>query len=179
MFRLSQNEIHTTIEDSAGQSGSPHPPSKFSNIRLTYHLHVILVIQISSRSLLVVCYIVHLLHQLRGVFRSRLNYTFERFRIPDAMSQIVSTRTDVPRKTYRIIRVLNSALGGCGFPSSSKAGSMLNVESTQAMTMYRVLRAKRLPGQALGVTSTIICRRGRFGQMSLTSSQIRIPYLQD
>jgi len=138
-----------TIEASAGRSGSLHPPIEvleYSFNTSTYSL----VIQISSHSHSVACYIVRLLHQLCGAFGSRLDCTFERFGIPDVMSHDGQYTNRRPQETYRKIRILNSALGGCGFPSSSKAGSISNAESTQATTMYRVRMAKRLPGQALG-----------------------------
>ena len=60
-------------------------------------------------------YITRFLHQLDGACRSRLNRAFERFGIPNVTSHDLSTfrsRIDLPRKTYRTKRLLNSALGG-------------------------------------------------------------------
>jgi len=53
---------------------------------LEHSFDIVLVLQISSHSYLVACYIVRLLHQLRGAFRSRLDYTFERFGVPNVTS---------------------------------------------------------------------------------------------
>ena len=54
---------------------------------------------------------------------------------------------------------------------------MLNAESTQATTMYRVRRANRLPGQALGVMGTIIHHRGRCDQYLLPPPRSEYPLL--
>jgi len=67
-----------TIEDSAGQPGSLHSPSKFSNIRLTC-LCVVLVIQISSHSHLVACHIICLFSLgVEGVLPGRYIESFLR-----------------------------------------------------------------------------------------------------
>jgi len=134
---------------------------------------------------LTVCSVTDLLHQLYGIFRTRLDNTFERVGNPgmvpqDGQCQLQYQSIDGFRKTYRRVTLSNSGLNIRGLPSSSNTGPMSNTDSTQATTRYTVWRAKSLPGQILpGLTGSIIHDRGRCKVVSLTSFRRRKSYLQD
>ena len=55
---------------------------------------------------------------------------------------------------------------------------MLNVESTETMKMYTVWRANCLPGQILGVMSTVIRHHGRCEQYLLPPPRPEYPVLR-
>jgi len=65
---------------------------------------------------------------------------------------------------------VNSASGISGFPCSFTVGSMSNTADTQAMTRYKVRRAKCWPGQTLRITNPVIPRRGSYELYLLPSS---------
>ena len=89
------------------------------------------------------------LHQLYGAFRTRLDSTFEWFRIPDVRSISATVSIDSYKKTHRMKAPSKSTSGIRGLPSSSKTGPMSNTDSTQTTVRYTVRRAKYLPGQIL------------------------------
>jgi len=124
--------------------------------------YTVLVLQIFSHPHLIVCYIARFLHKLRGVFRSRLDCTFERHGIPevtlrDGQHSLHANRClegNIPNDT-----VMEFSFGRLWI--SILVQGRFNVERREYASDDNVKGPESKAFARTGPRSTIIHRRGR------------------